>query len=274
MKRKYLIRPACYTCADRDAGAVASMGKNMHREIRGSPGSAADTVRFGPFQCDLRAGELTKYGSKIRLQEQPFQILRMLLTYPGEIVLREEIRGKLWPDNTVVEFDHGINAAIKRLRDALSDSAENPRYIETVARRGYRFIGALDGIPTLVDEPAAAVAAPASDTLPRQRHEPSGITRLTVAIVTALAVVIGAVLGYFFYARDIAGAPPLRFTIEAPEDTTFTNIYSGAAASPNGAFLAFTAMRSRGSSSTLWVRATDSLLARELPETAGASTLF
>ena len=75
---------------------------------------------------------------QIRLQEQPFQILRMLLVLPGEIVLREEIRKNLWPSDTVVEFDHSINAAIKRLRDALGDSAENPRYVETVARRAER----------------------------------------------------------------------------------------------------------------------------------------
>src|SRR5262245_45832554 len=83
-------------------------------------------VRFGPFELDLRAGELRKYDVRIRLQEQPFQILIMLLEQPGEIILREEIRKRLWPNDTIVEFDHSINAAIKRLRDALSDSAETP----------------------------------------------------------------------------------------------------------------------------------------------------
>src|SRR6516164_8511673 len=95
---------------------------------------------FGPFELDLRRGELRKEGRRIRLQEQPFQILRMLLESPGEVVSREEIRKRLWPDDTVVEFDHSINAAVKRLRDVLRDSADKPRYIETVARRGYRFI--------------------------------------------------------------------------------------------------------------------------------------
>src|SRR5947199_10675024 len=90
------------------------------------------TVRFGAFELDLRARELRKEGRRIRLQEQPFQILRMLLESPGEVISREEIRNSLWPDNTIVEFDNGINAAVRRLRDALRDSAHKPRYVETV----------------------------------------------------------------------------------------------------------------------------------------------
>src|SRR6478736_4962973 len=107
----------------------------------GGGASQASTLRFGPFEVDLRAGELRKAGRRIRLQEQPFQILRMLLESPGEVVLREEIRSRLWPGDTIVEFEHSINAAVKRLRDTLCDSAGKPRYIETMARRGYRFIG-------------------------------------------------------------------------------------------------------------------------------------
>ena len=86
-------------------------------------------ISFGPFEIDLRAGELRRDGRKIRLQEQPFQILAMLLERPGEIVTREELRGRLWPADTFVDFDHGLNAAVKRLRDALGDSAENPRFV-------------------------------------------------------------------------------------------------------------------------------------------------
>src|SRR5580658_5668830 len=106
----------------------------------GSAG-AASNVRFGPFELDVRRGELRKEGRRIRLQEQPFQILKMLLESPGEVVSREEIRKRLWPGDTVVEFDHSINAAVRRLRDALRDSADNPRYIKTLARQGYSFIG-------------------------------------------------------------------------------------------------------------------------------------
>ena len=98
-------------------------------------------VRFQGFELDLRAGELRKDGAKpVRLPEQPFRILTMLLEHPGEVVSREEIRKKLWPNDTIVEFEHSISAAMNRLRQALGDSAENPRYIETLARRGYRLL--------------------------------------------------------------------------------------------------------------------------------------
>src|SRR5215472_6082518 len=101
---------------------------------------AGNTVCFGPFKLDLKAGELLQDGRKILLQEQPFQVLKMLLAHPGEVVTREEIKKKLWPNDTIVEFDHSINAAIKKLRMALGDSAEEPKYVETVARRGYRLM--------------------------------------------------------------------------------------------------------------------------------------
>src|SRR5579862_2816528 len=102
---------------------------------------SARLLRFGDFELDVRAGELRKHGIRIRLQDQSFQILLMLLERPGEVVLRDEIRRTLWPNNTIVEFDHSINAAIKRLRNALLESAEKPRFIETLAKRGYRFVG-------------------------------------------------------------------------------------------------------------------------------------
>src|SRR6202047_3712275 len=95
--------------------------------------------KFGVFEADLRTGELTRLGKRVRLQEQPFQLLTMLLEKPGELVIREELRERLWPE-TIVDSDHGLNKAIGKIRDALGDSAENPRFIETVARRGYRFL--------------------------------------------------------------------------------------------------------------------------------------
>src|SRR6266852_6336432 len=97
-------------------------------------------LRFGVFELDLRAGELRKRGLRIRFQEQPFQLLAMLLEHPGEVVTREELQKKLWPADTFVDFDHGLNKAINKIREALGDSAESPRFVETVARRGYRFI--------------------------------------------------------------------------------------------------------------------------------------
>src|SRR5215831_10802193 len=101
-------------------------------------------VQFGPFEANFTTGELRKHGIRLKLQDQPLQILKMLLARPGELVTREEIRQNLWPSGTFVDFDNGLNAAVNRLREALSDSAENPKFVETLPRRGYRFIGALN----------------------------------------------------------------------------------------------------------------------------------
>ena len=106
---------------------------------------AREKIAFGPFEVDLLAGELTKHGTRVRLQEQPFRILQTLIESGGEIVTREELQRRIWPSDTFVDFDHGINNAIKRLREALGDSAENSRYVETIPRRGYRFIATLNG---------------------------------------------------------------------------------------------------------------------------------
>jgi len=102
--------------------------------------SVPERLRFGVFEVDLRAGELRKHGVRLRLQEQPFRVLAMLLERPGETVTREELRNRLWTAETFVDFDHGVNKAVNRVRDALGDSATSPRFVETVARRGYRFI--------------------------------------------------------------------------------------------------------------------------------------
>jgi cholera toxin transcriptional activator len=98
-------------------------------------------VRFGIFEVDLIAGELSKNGARVRLQEQPFQVLAVLLERCGDVVTREELRQKVWPADTFVDFDHSLNTAVNKIRDALGDSPVSPRYVETLARRGYRFIG-------------------------------------------------------------------------------------------------------------------------------------
>ena len=123
----------------------------------------ARRVRFGAFEVNLRSGELRKHGLKIKLQDQPFQILALLLERPGEVVTREELRHKLWPADTFVDFDVGLNTAIKRLRDALGDTAESPRYVETLPRRGYRFIAPVEEA-AVEPAPAAPVAPPAPVT--------------------------------------------------------------------------------------------------------------
>lgn len=101
----------------------------------------ASKYKFGDFEADLKAAELRKEGTRLRLQLQPFQLLVALMEKPREVVTRDELRQRLWPQDTFVDFDHGLNTAIAKLRDVLGDSAANPRYIETIAKRGYRFLG-------------------------------------------------------------------------------------------------------------------------------------
>src|SRR6202158_4321639 len=106
--------------------------------------STSGVIRFGEFEVDLRSGDLRQHGKKVALQQQPFRILALLLERPGEVITREELRHAIWAD-TFVAFDEGLDAAIYKLRTALGDSAEHPRYVETLPRRGYRFIGAVEG---------------------------------------------------------------------------------------------------------------------------------
>jgi DNA-binding winged helix-turn-helix (wHTH) protein len=109
------------------------------------PPTTSRLIRFGTFEVDLRTGELHKKGLKIKLQEQPFQILATLLEHAGDVVTRDELRRRLWPEDTFVDFDQGLNKAINKIREALGDSAENPRFVETLPKRGYRFIAPLNG---------------------------------------------------------------------------------------------------------------------------------
>src|SRR5579864_3599985 len=101
-------------------------------------------LRFGVYELDVRSGELRKDGRKLRLQGQPLQVLAVLLKRPGELVTREELRAEIWPADTFVDFDHSLHNAIARIRDTLGDSSDAPRYIETLPRRGYRFIARVD----------------------------------------------------------------------------------------------------------------------------------
>ena len=121
-------------------------------------GTLPNRARFGGFELDLKAGELWREGHAVRLQEQPFQVLRMLVLNAGQLVTREEIQQKLWPNDTVVEFDHGINTAIQKLRQALGESADQPSYIQTVARRGYRLIVPVERVDSTCSDGAAVEA--------------------------------------------------------------------------------------------------------------------
>jgi len=142
-------------------------------------------VRFGAFEVDLGRGEVRKQGLRLRLQEQPFQVLSALLEQPGEIVSREELVRRLWPDGTVVDYDRGLNAAITRLRQTLSDSAETPRYVETVARRGYRFVAAVETAG------ASTSASPVEHPMVRRRLWQAGAAAAVVGgLVLATSVMV------------------------------------------------------------------------------------
>jgi DNA-binding winged helix-turn-helix (wHTH) protein len=156
-------------------------------------------VRFDRFEVDLQAGELRRDGELLKLQEKPFQLLAVLLESPGRVITREELRQRLWPADTFVDFEHGLNTAVKKLRQALDDSAEEPRYVQTLPKRGYRFLPPVEprdevgagqvGMAETVREPADADAAAASPGIGRTRRRASW--RLHAAW---LAAVVGAVV--------------------------------------------------------------------------------
>ncbi len=122
--------------------------------------------KFDDFEADLRSAELRKNGTRLKLQLQPFQVLVALLERPKEVVTREELRQRLWPEDTFVDFDHGLNTAMVKLRDVLGDSASNPKYVETIAKRGYRFLGNAERIQ-IQDQPIAPVKTPATAYVPQ-----------------------------------------------------------------------------------------------------------
>src|ERR1700741_3802493 len=145
------------------------------------------TIQFGVFEVDFRAGELRRRGGKVKLQEQPLQILQILLESPGEVVTREELQQRIWPSDTFVDFDHGLNNAIRRLREALGDSADTPRYIETLARRGYRFIGSLAGDRASTPSSIRSLAVLPLENLSRDPQQEYFAEGLTEALITTRA---------------------------------------------------------------------------------------
>src|SRR5260370_5392687 len=175
---------------------------------------------FGVFEVDLRERQLTKRGLRIRLQEQPFQVLAMLLERPGEVVTRDELRNRLWP-NTVVEFDHGLNKAISKIREVLGDSVESPRFIETVPRRGYRFIAPIEQIggatfaePTVSDEHPIAIVPVSDGARNAVRKLPRKF--ITSPRFLALAVMVGAILVFCFVFVPLRLLKKTNAQVEAP----------------------------------------------------------
>jgi DNA-binding winged helix-turn-helix (wHTH) protein/Tol biopolymer transport system component len=212
----------------------------------------ARTRRFGVFELDLRAGELRRNGLRVKLQEQPFQVLALLLETPGEVVTRDDLRARLWQADTFVDFDHSLNAAIKRLRVALGDSAENPVFVETVARRGYRFLapvstvangnGALELVPAIdsssgiqVAQPTAPAAADFPLRLPPGFHLWWIFAGAASVILILLGIKLGLMLAQRHSAAQVSAAVRVtRLTANPAEDRV-----RAAAISRDGKYLAF-----------------------------------
>ena len=155
-------------------------------------GKLASTVRFDCFEVNLRSGELYRNGQKVPLPEQSFRILELLILSPGQVVTREEIRERLWPNGTIVEFENAVNAAIKKLRNALGDAADQPRYVETVKRRGYRLIVLVEG--------SSSDSSSRSDPLPLQ---PERLLGETVSHYRVLATLGAGGMGVVYQAEDL-----------------------------------------------------------------------
>lgn len=189
-------------------------------------------VRFGLFELDLRARQLTKNGARIRLAQQPIEVLSLLLERAGEIVTREELRQRLWPSDVFVDFDHGLNKSIQKLRDALGDSASSPRYIETIPRVGYRFIAPVADVARTAELKAETAAEPPSAAGARS-GEASGARRRWIWLA---AGVCGALaLAGILVERGIRRPPQVRYT----QLTDFTDSAVAPALSPDGRMLAF-----------------------------------
>jgi Tol biopolymer transport system component/DNA-binding winged helix-turn-helix (wHTH) protein len=240
-------------------------------------------LAFGPFEVNVAAGELLKSGVRIRLSSQPFKILLILLAHPADVVSSEQLREEIWADGTFVDFEHGLHAAVNKLRRALGDSAEKPRYIETVPGRGYRFVGAVEH-RLIAPIPSTAGAVPTLVPSPRLRQD-TGELRTAAHFkpsrrwwtAAAVTVVLGA-LGVFWAARFLqqpaSDERVFILQINPPEDAKFAfganNV--GISLSPDGKIAAYVATHK--GKTALWVRPLDSTTARPLAGTEDAGLPF
>ena len=216
----------------------------------------SERARFGPFEVDLQTHELWKFGTRLKLVGQPFEILAMLLSRPGKLVTRDELRNRLWPSDTFVDFNHGLNAAVNKLRESLSDSADDPRYIETLPRRGYRFRADVEWlhngspiVPAALPKPVAVIASPSgavSETSEQPALAPVDpeIVRdsihpriLLVAGLIGAILVVGVVLPQIFKGHD--AKPVAHVMVERTAPLIPVSNTSGPAFSPDGNYVTF-----------------------------------
>jgi len=233
--------------------------------------SGSDRVKFGPYEVDLHTHELWKYGTRIKLVGQPFEVLTILLKKAGELVTREELRARLWPGDTFVDFNHGLNAAVNKLREALSDSAESPRYVETLPRRGYRFIAqverqdAIPAIPPPGDPVSQSVAIPVElppSVEPYQIQNTEGeaprVRRLRPYLMGG-AFLLVLIFGGTFLLKEVSssGISGQIPTQRIRPLTSLADETSEPAFSPGGNFLAFRREGARPGDSGIFVKAID-----------------
>lgn len=244
-------------------------------------------VRFGPYEVDLHTCEIWKFGTRMKLVGQPFEILRVLVSRPGELVTRDELREKLWPSQTFVDFNHGLNAAMNKLRDLLSDSADDPKYIETLPRRGYRFIakvdrGGTDELAGIVPEthPSSAgnMAAvetsfmpPAAEADHRLDH---GISRTFLGVLAGAALLVLFVAIFaIFGSRSKPVQPPLVLDAGihgAQRIVAYGGKNGGPQFSPDGKRLVF--MSDRSGTRELWVSKSDGSEAKQITSLGDTGT--
>lgn len=222
-------------------------------------------IRFGSYVLDPSSGELHKNGTRLRLPEQPFRILQLLLQHPGEVVTREELQQKLWPAGTFVDFETGLNSAVKKLRDVLGDSADCPRYIETIPRHGYRFIHHFEDW----DWPSGPTPREAVPSIPAARP-----TFAPAWGTLALVVIVAAVSFWNVWQRPRVPALPIRFTdlVTAPRTSSPFWDYRTVAISPDGTHLAY--VHTASGTTQLYVRPLDKLESAPVPDTTGATAPF
>jgi len=230
-------------------------------------------VRVGGLQIDLDSGEVTGNGARVRLQVQSLELLKALLERPGAMVGREELRQRLWPEDTFVDFDHGLNAAVRRLRETLGDSADTPRFVETIPRKGYRLVAPIDGFPAglaaaddVADASAPQTSVASRSPVPRTlrwRHLPA-------AIGLALIVATGAWLAHTA-TRSLSRPPSATFDLDVPTGWNI-GLMDHVAVSPDSRYIAFTAA-APDQRQSLWLRPLNGA-AREVPGSEGAMVPF
>ncbi len=237
-------------------------------------------VRFGVFELDVCRRELRRGGRRIHLQDKPFDLLACLVARPGEIVSRDDLQHHLWPDGTFVVFDDSLNAAVRKAREALGDSADVPRFIETVPRRGYRFIVPVERAPGRPADLAGGVEAPPAAVQRSPASEPartpSRIRLIVPALAAALAFLAGASWSFVSLARTNGPADStVRFRLSPPPQTHFPTDGPRVAVSPNGRHIAFVAEPGPPPASRLiWIQSLDSPAPRPLAATAHAFDVF